>query len=164
MVEFVSGLRHVPQPTDTYLGFDFGQKKTGVAVGQRITGTCRGVETIRSENREVLWNSIARLVRTWQPAAFVVGVPYPLTTATERNPVIDLIMGFCRDLESRFELPVLIMDEALSTRESQTIFYSQRSKKSVQFSAIKDELAAQLILQTWLDHTASRRSLVDGIE
>jgi putative Holliday junction resolvase len=48
------------------------------------------------------------------------------------------------------------MDETLSTRESQTLFYSQRVRKSVQFTDIKDELAAQLILQTWLSHTQPR--------
>lgn len=142
--------------TATYLGFDVGTKKTGVAVGQRITGTATGLETLRSQNRDALWHDIARLVRTWQPAAFVVGVPYPIEPTTERNPVIGMILAFCRELEARHQRPVHVMDEALSTRESQTLFYSQRSKKSVRFADIKDELAAQLILQTWLDHTASR--------
>ncbi|MFM8445409.1 MAG: Holliday junction resolvase RuvX [Methylococcus sp.] len=146
----------------TYLGFDYGEKRTGVAVGQRITGTASGLETLRSHNREVFWQSVARLVKTWQPAAFVVGVPYPIQATTEKNPVIDRILQFCRELEIRHARPVYVMDEALSTRESQTLFYSQRTRKSVQFADIKDELAARLILQSWLDHTAPAPERLNG--
>ena len=140
----------------TYLGFDYGAKNTGVAIGQRITGTATGLETIRSANPEALWAAIARLVKTWQPTAFVVGVPLPLTTAAEENPFIARVREFSRELEARHRRPVYEMDEALSTRESQTLFYSRRPKKSVPFTALKDELAAMLILQTWLDHTTPR--------
>ncbi len=153
--------RTADSPHATYLGFDYGQKKTGVAVGQRITGTARGLQTLRSHSPEALWPGIQQLVRTWQPTAFVVGVPIPIVETPDKNPFISLIMRFCRDLQSRFERPVYVMDEALSTRESQSLFYSQRTRKSVAFTDIKDELAAQLILQTWLDHTAPRERL-DG--
>lgn len=145
----------------TFLGFDFGEKKTGVAVGQRITGTARALETIRSHTPEVLWRGVGRLVDAWEPVAFVVGVPFPIVETTEKNPVIDLIKTFCRDLERRYQRPVHIIDEALSTRESQTLFYTQGHRKSVAFRDVKDEIAAQLILQTWLDHTAPRGSLDD---
>lgn len=143
----------------TYLGFDFGQKNTGVAVGQRITGTASGLGTIRSTHPDALWEAIARLVKTWQPTAFVVGVPHPLVETEAENPLIAQIRHFCRELEARHQRPVHEMDEALSTRESQTLFHSRRPKKSIAFAAVKDELAAMLILQTWLDHTAPREPL-----
>ncbi|MDD1649646.1 MAG: Holliday junction resolvase RuvX [Methylococcaceae bacterium] len=148
-----------PKGNATYLGFDFGRKNTGVAVGQRITGTASGLETIRSTHPEALWDAISRLVKTWQPTAFVVGVPHPLVESEAKNPLIALIRQFCLDLEVRYQRPVYEMDEALSTRESQSLFYSRRTRKSVPFAAIKDELAAMLILQTWLDHTAPKGSL-----
>ena len=72
----------------------------------------------------------------------------------EENPIIGLINQFRSELVDRFSRPAYLMDETLSTKESRTIFYDTRKKKSVQFEDIKDELAAQLILQTWLDHTA----------
>lgn len=146
----------------TFLAFDYGEKRTGVAVGQRITGTASGLETLPSHNREVFWQSITRLVNTWQPTAFVVGIPYPIQETTEKNPVIDKILQFCRELETRHARPVYVMDEALSTRESQSLFYSQRTRKSVQFADIKDKLAAQLILQTWLNHTAPAEERLNG--
>lgn len=138
----------------TYLGFDYGERRTGVAIGQRVTGTASALETIRSDTHQALWSAIARLVRTWEPTAFVVGVPYPLEEGAE-NPLIPIICHFCAELKQRYQRPVFTFDEALSTKESQEIFYRERSKRSVQFQDIKDELAAQLILQTWLRHTAS---------
>jgi putative Holliday junction resolvase len=143
----------------TFLGFDYGEKKTGVAIGQRITGTASPLETLRSSHPDAMWSAISRLVETWQPAGFVVGVPYPIVETVEKNPMIERILKFCRSLEGRYQRPVHVMDEALSTRESQSLFYDRRPRKSVQFTDVKDELAAQLILQTWLNHTAPRESL-----
>ena len=138
----------------TYLGFDFGALNIGVAVGQRVTATATGLETIRATSDQALWSAVTRLVGIWQPSAFVVGMPYHPTG--EENPIVQPILRFCRQLEERYHRPVYIMDETLSTKESQEIFYRERSKRSVQFTDIKDELAAQLILQTWLKHTAQR--------
>ena len=147
---------HRDAPAGTYLGFDYGERNIGVAVGQRVTETATGLETIRATSEQALWTAVARLVRTWQPSAFVVGMPYH--PDGEENPIVQPILRFCRLLEERYQRPVYIMDETLSTKESQEIFYRERSKRSVQFADIKDELAAQLILQTWLKHTAQREA------
>ncbi len=138
----------------TYLGFDYGERNIGVAVGQRVTETATGLETIRATSDQALWSAVGRLVKTWQPSAFIVGMPYHPTG--EVNPIVQPILKFCQQLEERYQRRVYIMDETLSTKESQEIFYRERSKRSVQFTDIKDELAAQLILQTWLKHTAQR--------
>lgn len=137
----------------TYLGFDYGERNIGVAVGQRVTATATALETIRATSHQALWNAVNRLVSVWQPSAFVVGRPYH--PEGEENPIVQPILRFCRQLEERYKRPVYTMDETLSTKESQEIFYRERSKRSVQFADIKDELAAQLILQTWLNHTAN---------
>jgi putative Holliday junction resolvase len=140
----------------TYLGFDFGELNIGVAVGQRVTATATGLETIRATSNAALWSAVSRLVRIWQPSAFVVGMPYH--PEGKENPIVQPILRFCRQLEERYQRPVYTMDETLSTKESREIFYRERSKRSVQFTDIKDELAAQLILQTWLNHTAQRET------
>jgi putative Holliday junction resolvase len=149
------------QGSATYLGFDFGEKFIGVAVGQRITGTATGLETIRVTSGDAVWNAVARLVKTWQPAAFVVGMPYHPEEGQE-NPIVQPILRFCRQLEGRYHKPVYTMDETLSTKESQEIFYRERSKRSSRFVDVKDELAAQLILQTWLRHTARQPESSDA--
>ncbi len=53
--------------TGTFLGIDYGRKGIGVAVGQRMMGTARALETIRATNREHVWNSLSQLVKTWLP-------------------------------------------------------------------------------------------------
>lgn len=139
----------------TYLGFDYGERNIGVAVGQRVTGTARGLETIRVTSNAAVWVAVARLVAAWEPAAFVVGMPYHPESG-EENPIVQPILRFCQQLRVRFGRPVYTFDETLSTKESREIFFRERSKRKVQFQDVKDELAAQLILQTWLSHTASR--------
>jgi putative holliday junction resolvase len=140
----------------TYLGIDYGRKGIGVAVGQRITGTARPLETIRVTHKDHVWNGLERLVKAWLPDGFVVGTPVPLDESQSKNPMIEEIAGFARDLEERFGLPIHFMDEALSTRESQSLFYAERPKRSVDFRKVKDQMAAALILETWLSHSANQ--------
>ncbi len=143
------------QGSGTFIGIDYGRKGIGVAIGQRMMGTARALETIRAVHREHVWNRLSELVKTWLPEGFVVGTPVPLDENQPKNPLIEEIALFCSDLEGRFGLPVHLMDEALSTRESQTLFYSERPKRSVDFRQVKDQMAAALILETWLSHTAN---------
>ena len=140
---------------ETYLGFDYGEKNIGVAVGQRITGTATGIETIRVHSHVMKWQAIERLVETWRPNGFVVGLAYQPDGS--ENPITRPTLRFCRQLEGRFGLPVHTMDEQLSTMESRQIFYQNRNKRSDEFTDYKDSLAAQLILQTWLSHSADQR-------
>jgi len=131
-----------------YIGFDFGEKNIGVAVGQRITATATRLETIRVVSNAAKWDAITRLVNEWRPVAFVVGLAYQLDGS--ENPITQPTLRFCRQLEGRYRLPVYTMDETLSTMESKEIFYQSRTRRSEKFIDFKDEFAAQLILQTWL--------------
>ena len=144
------------QGSGTFLGIDYGRKGIGVAVGQKRIGTARALETIRATRREHVWSRLSLLVKTWVPEGFVVGTPVPLDENQPKNPLIEEIALFCSDLEARFGLPVHLMDEALSTRESQSLFYAERPKRSVDFRQVKDQMAAALILETWLSHTANQ--------
>lgn len=143
-----------PKRQGTYLAFDFGAKHVGVAVGQRLTCTATGLETLSAIRSQTLWDGINRLVEAWQPCGFVVGLCYQEDGG--ENPIMPRILRFCRQLEGRYHLPVYTMDETLSTRESESLFYAGRTKRSTHFLAVKDTLAAQLILQTWLEHSAQQ--------
>lgn len=138
----------------TYLGFDYGDKHVGVAVGQGLTRTASGLETIPATRKQVLWDAITRLVAVWQPVGFVVGLSYQEDGS--ENPITPHILRFCRQLEGRYALPVFTMDETLSTVESKGLYYQGRAKQSAKFGAVKDILAAQLILQTWLEQVATQ--------
>jgi len=143
-----------PSKQTTYLGFDYGNKHIGVAVGQKLTRTATGLESISALVKQPMWDAITRLVETWRPEGFVVGLSYQEDGS--ENPITPHILRFCRQLEGRYRLPVHTMDETLSTRESKTLYYESRAKNSQRFGAVKDIMAAQLILQTWLEHTAQQ--------
>ncbi|MFT4192628.1 MAG: Holliday junction resolvase RuvX [Comamonas sp.] len=107
----------VPSGQQTFLAFDFGPKRTGVATGNRLLAQGQPRPTIRAEG-EARFAAIARLIAEWQPDALVVGVPchpdgapHDMTRAAQR---------FARQLDGRFGLPVYTVDERYSTTEAQS--------------------------------------------
>ncbi len=137
--------------SDTFLGFDYGSTKIGVAVGQLETGTASPLETVRAVRQKTNWQVISRLVETWRPGGLVVGVSYQ--TDGGENPVTPHIMRFCRQLEGRYALPVFQVDERLSTYEAKQLLFDELNLPAEKLWAVQDQLAAQLILQSWLNHT-----------
>lgn len=136
---------------DTYLGFDFGNKKIGVAVGQTTTGTASPLQTIRSINQTPNWDIIGKLIQQWRPAGLVVGVSRQADGSD--NPVTPRMLKFCRQLEGRYQLPVYQQDESLSTFEAKQMLFDEVGVNAAKLWEVQDQLAAQLILQTWLnDH------------
>jgi len=137
---------------DTYLGFDFGTKKIGIAVGQTATVTASSLQTLRSVNQAPDWSGIGKLIQEWQPAGLVVGISRQ-HDGTD-NPVTPRMLKFCRQLEGRYQLPVYQQDETLSTFEAKQLLFDDVSVSATKLWAVQDQLAAQLILQTWLNHHA----------
>ena len=133
----------------TYLGFDFGSKKIGVAVGQRITGTASPLQTINAVNQKPNWKVIGQLVQEWQPGGLVVGISKK-EDGTD-NPITPKIEKFCRQLEGRFQIPVFTIDEKLSTFEAKQLLFDDLGVNADKLWQVQDQLAAQLILQSWLN-------------
>ncbi|HEY8356737.1 MAG TPA: Holliday junction resolvase RuvX [Ramlibacter sp.] len=106
----------VPPHHQTFLAFDYGQKRTGVAVGNRMLRTATPQATIRAEGAEPRLAAVAERVREWQPDALVVGVPYHPDGASHDNTARAL--KFARQLRSRFAKPVYEVDERYSTTEA----------------------------------------------
>lgn len=134
---------------DSYLGFDFGNKKIGIAVGQLITKTASSLATIRSVKQVPNWEKIASLIKEWQPQGLVVGVSRQANG--NDNPITPSMLKFCRQLNGRFNLPVFQIDEALSTFEAKQMLYDDIQVNASKLWAVQDQLAAQLILQSWLN-------------
>ncbi|MEE9355275.1 MAG: Holliday junction resolvase RuvX [Methylococcaceae bacterium] len=144
------------QPTqttnDTYLGFDFGTKKIGVAVGHSETQTSSPLVTIKSLNDRPNWEKIGQIINLWQPYGLIIGISKQQDGSD--NPVTPLMVKFCRQLEGRFHLPAYQIDETLTTFEAKQILFDDLKTSATKLWAIQDQLAAQLILQTWLNHHA----------
>ena len=105
----------VPATQASFLAFDFGLKRTGVAVGNRLTRSATPQPTIRAEG-EARWAPIASRLAEWQPDALVVGVPFHPDGAEHENTV--RARKFARQLRGRFNLPVYEVDERYSTTEA----------------------------------------------
>jgi len=126
----------IPAHFQTFLAFDFGLKRTGVAVGTRMLGTATGQATIRAEGEARLAAAVQR-VREWQPDALVVGVPFHPDGASHDNTA--RARKFARQLRSCLQLPVFEVDERYSTTEA-----------LASGAADADAGAAQIILEQFL--------------
>lgn len=145
-----------PANSDAFLGFDYGTKHIGVAVGQRLTGIASPLGTVRVTQNKPDWAAIEKFVAEWHPAALVIGVAYQPDGS--ENPITQPMLRFGRQLEGRFHLPVHAMDETLSTFESRQMLYEDLQVNRKTYLAAKDALAAQRILQSWLNMTAHRET------
>jgi putative Holliday junction resolvase len=105
----------VPAHFQTFLAFDYGLKRTGVAVGNRMLRTATGQPTIKAEGAARLEQAAAR-VREWQPDALVVGVPFHPDGASHDNTV--RARKFARQLAAQLKKPVYEVDERYSTTEA----------------------------------------------
>jgi putative Holliday junction resolvase len=105
----------VPAHLASFLAFDFGLKRTGVATGNRITRTASPQGTIRAEG-EARWPLVAQRITEWQPDALVVGVP--LHPDGQPHDNTRRAQRFARQLRARFTLPVYEVDERYSTTEA----------------------------------------------
>ena len=105
----------VPQTLVSFIAFDYGEKRTGVAVGNRLLGTAQPQGSIHAQG-DARFVHIAQRLKEWQPDAIVIGVPYHPDGAAHENTA--RAKKFGRQLNGRFKLPVFEVDERYSTTEA----------------------------------------------
>lgn len=140
--------RHYPNITGTILAFDFGEKRIGVAVGETLIKTASPLTTINTEVNEVRFTEIAKLIEEWQAKLLVVGLPTSLDGS--EHEMTKLSKKFAQRLEGRFNLPVIMIDERLSSAEAAQ-HLSQSGIKGREQKPLIDAVAAQVILQSYFD-------------
>jgi putative Holliday junction resolvase len=106
----------VPPHFTSFLAFDFGARRTGVAVGNRLMRTATGQPTIRTDNAQQRVALAMERVKEWQPQALVVGVPFHPDGASHDNTA--RARKFARQLRAASGLPVYEVDERYSTTEA----------------------------------------------
>lgn len=130
------------------LGFDYGTRQIGVAVGQTLTGNAQPLCVLKARDGIPDWQQIAALIDEWKPDALVVGLP--LNMDGTPSDMSARAQKFARRLEGRYHLAVHCVDERLSTFEAkQTLRDARRTPSSYRDDPV-DALAAALLLQTWL--------------
>jgi putative holliday junction resolvase len=126
----------VPSHLQSFLALDFGQKRTGVASGNRLLRSASPQRTVLGEG-EAKFAEIALRIKEWQPDALVIGVPFHPDGAEHDNTL--RARRFGRQLAGRFGLPVYEVDERYSTTEA----LSQGAKDA-------DAASACIILEQFL--------------
>jgi len=121
--------------SQTILAFDFGEKRIGVAVGNAITKTSEPLKIIQEKNQQDKFQLIEALINEWQPQILVVGLPTHPDGA--EHEMTQKAKRFGNQLNGRFQKEVAWVDERYT---------------SVSVDGGNDALAAQLILQQYLDH------------
>lgn len=106
----------VPAHFQSFLAFDFGAKRTGVASGNRLLRTASPQATIKAEGADARFAQVEARIKEWQPDALVVGVPYHPDGAPHENT--RRAQKFARQLRGRFNLQVFEVDERYSTTEA----------------------------------------------
>lgn len=140
----------------TVIAFDFGLKRTGVAVGNTLTGSASPESTLVSQNEQPDWQSITRLFNEWKPDQLVVGMPTELDGS--ESPLAQRINRFCNQLNGRYNLPVDQENEQFTSIEAAARLKQLRQtgrKKRVSKEEV-DKIAASIILENWMQKQGYR--------
>jgi putative Holliday junction resolvase len=150
---------HTRHGQRTLLGFDYGKRRIGVAVGQEITATASPVETVPAKEGKPDWAAITRLIQEWRADALVVGLP--LNMDDTEQEMTRAARRFANQLKGRYHLPVYMADERLTSYAAEHMLDEPlpngklRSRRQPrQRDEQIDHLAAQLILTTFFNQQA----------
>lgn len=130
------------------IGFDFGMKYIGVAVGQSITKSANALTTLKANNGIPDWQAIKILLSEWQPEAIIVGIPWNLKG--ERDQIITAKAEAFAKALAQFNIPVHTVDEHLTTKEARRQLFNQGGFRALKKEAV-DSFSAKLIVESWLE-------------
>ena len=140
--------RQYPDIVGTVMAFDFGEKRIGVAVGETILKAAHPITTIEAETNDVKFAKIADIIKEWRPSLLVVGLPTYMDG--NEHTLTHLAKKFAQRLEGRFNLPVTMIDERLTSVEAAQNLQAAGIKGHKQKNLL-DAVAAQGILQSYFD-------------
>lgn len=130
----------------TYLCFDFGLKRFGVAVGNNLLKRGQELDPIRATDGIPDWQIIEQLYNEWQPKGFVVGLPLNMDGSESEMSL--RAKKFAKRLKGRLNKPVEMMDERLSSYEAKK--QALNAHGALDFGRYSvDGAAACLILESW---------------
>ncbi len=134
-------------PYTSVMGFDFGTRNIGIAMGQAITQTANAINPIKARDGIPDWDELARIVEEWQPDAFVVGMP--LNMDGSESEMSRRARKFGNRLMARFDRAWHPVDERLTSFEAKE-WANRLGHKGHYGSDPVDAMAAQLLLESWM--------------
>lgn len=132
---------------DTVIAFDFGMKSIGVAIGQSITGTASPLQAIKAQDGIPNWEILQVLISQWQPNALLVGLP--LNMDGSEQAITASVRRFVGRLKHKYNLPVFLHDERLSTVDAKAKLFELGGYKKLSKEKV-DSVSACLIYESWL--------------
>ena len=135
------------------LGLDVGSKTIGMAVSDLLGITAQGLRTLRRKNKRFDLEALGKVIQTYEVREIVVG--YPLRMSGAEGTQSEKMARFAEDLRKHFALPVHLWDERLTSAEANRVL--RDSEMSIKRRGeVVDQLAAVLILQSWMEAKGSR--------
>ena len=135
---------------DTAMGFDVGTKRIGVAIGNSVSCAARALTVVEVQKSKPDWRAINRLYMEWRPGAFIVGDP--MTLSGGEQPARRFAKLFARALHTRYQIPVMLVDERSSTVEAEQRFAVARARgqRRRRDAVHLDAVAAAVIIERWM--------------
>ncbi|SFB80974.1 Holliday junction resolvase RuvX [Pseudoalteromonas denitrificans] len=132
----------------TVLGFDFGTKSIGMAIGQEVTGSATPLRAIKAQDGIPNWDEIKKIVDEWLPDLIVVGLPLNMDGTNQE--VTFQAKKFANRLHNKHSLPVETQDERLTTADAKAQLFEQGGYKNLKKGNI-DNMSAKLILESFFE-------------
>ncbi len=136
----------MPNIESIVLGFDWGMKRIGVAVGNILLEDAKPLKTLPARSGLPDWTSIKKITQEWRPKAFIVGVPSQINGKALYTT--ELAENFCAELKKHFDLPVYPVDERLTTVEARQQLFDVGGYRKIQSTEV-DSFAAKLMVEQW---------------
>jgi putative pre-16S rRNA nuclease len=132
----------------TLIGFDFGKRYIGVAVGQELTGSASPLGSIKANDGIPNWPELEKFVKEWQPHLIVVGLPLNMD-GTEQQLTLDA-KKFGNRVKGRLGIDVVFQDERLTTADAKEQLFSRGGYKNLKKDNIDAE-SARLIIESFFE-------------
>ena len=132
----------------TALGFDFGKKFIGVAVGQEVTGTAKPLGSIKAQNGIPNWQQMESYIKEWQPDYVIVGLPLNMD-GTEQQLTLDA-KKFANRVHGRFGIAIELQDERLTTADAKERLFNDGGYRNLKKDNI-DAYSAALIIESFFE-------------
>ncbi len=133
------------------LGLDVGSKRIGLAISDPLGITAQGLETLQRQNKRSDFAQLEQVIRDYQVAEIVMGLPLRMTGA--EGPQAEKMQSFAEEVRRRFRLPVHLWDERLTSAQANRLL-RQTDMSIKRRGQVVDQMAAVLILQSWMDARA----------
>lgn len=135
--------------SQTVLGFDYGTKSIGIAIGQQLTASARPLMSIKAVDGIPKWEEIEAIITEWKPDLIVVGLPLNMD-GTEQEITLRA-KKFGNRLNGRFGVKVVNQDERLTTADAKARLFEMGGYKALTKGQV-DAMSAVLIIESYFEN------------